>query len=123
MEEVESWFAKAITDFETAKYNIKGGKYDAGIFFLQQSAEKALKALYIKKYKKLVKTHDLLLLSKKTDAPKEIMTYCKELNPAYQFTRYPDVIDMENLDELSDKFISNVKEILKWSKKKISSKG
>ncbi|MGC9309974.1 MAG: HEPN domain-containing protein [Candidatus Nanoarchaeia archaeon] len=40
MKESKNWFSKAIKDFDTAKYNIKGDKIDAGLFYLQQSAEK-----------------------------------------------------------------------------------
>ena len=49
MEDYEPWFVKALQDLDTAKYNIDGKKTDAGLFFLQQAAEKALKSLIIKK--------------------------------------------------------------------------
>ena len=45
-----------------------------------------------------MKTHDLFLLSKKVGAPENIFSFSKELSPAYQYTRYPDIINMENLD-------------------------
>lgn len=64
-EEIKKWFEQAEKDFNTAKYNISGGNLEAGAFFLQQSAEKALKVLYIKKFRKLLKTHDLILLARK----------------------------------------------------------
>lgn len=119
MEDSEKWLEQAIKDLDTAKYNLKGGKKEAGVFFLQQSAEKALKAVYIKKFKKLYKIHDLVLLSKRINAPKEILEYCKYLNPAYQYTRYPDVSPVDNLEELSNKFVNYAEEILKWARKNI----
>lgn len=119
MEESKEWFKQAKKDLETARFNIDGKKLDAGIFFLQQSAEKALKALYIKKSRKLIRAHDLVLLAKKVNAPEKVVRYCKELSPAYLYTRYPDVSRVKNLDELSTKFLSYVKEILKWIKEKI----
>jgi len=117
--EVKRWFEQAKKDFDTAKYNLEGGETDAGIFFLQQSAEKSLKALYIKKFDKLLRTHDLILLSKKIGAPKKILEYCKKLNPAYQYTRYPDVPAVENLANMTDDFVNYVEEILEWIKKNI----
>ena len=38
MKEYEQWLAKAKEDFETAKYNLQGSKWEAGIFFLHQAA-------------------------------------------------------------------------------------
>ena len=118
MAEQDLWLKQAEEDLGVARYNFKGGKTKAGLFFLQQSAEKALKALYIKKFKKLIKTHDLVLLSRDLKAPEEIINFCKQLTPLYQFTRYPDVTPVENLNELSTKLINYTEEILKWVKKK-----
>jgi len=117
--ESKIWFKKAEEDFETAKYNLEGNKIGAAVFFLQQSAEKALKAVYIKRFKNLIKVHDLVLLARKLKAPIMIVELCKELSPAYQYTRYPDIIPVANLKEKSTKFVDSVKEILKWTKKNI----
>src|SRR3990167_5754487 len=86
--EYKEWFSQALRDFDTAKYNIEGARFESGAFFLQQSAEKALKSVYIKKFKTLLKTHDLVLLAKKLHAPEKIIGYCRDLNPAYSYTRY-----------------------------------
>ena len=119
MEDSKKWIKKAEEDFETAKYNLEGGKTDAGFFFMQQSAEKGLKAVYLIKFKELLKTHDLFILAKRLNAPKEILGYCKQLTPAYQYTRYPDISPIEKIEELEDDFINYCKEILKWCKKNI----
>jgi len=119
MEEVKKWFSKANEDFDTAKYNLKGRRFNAALFFLQQSAEKALKAFYIKKFKDSIKTHDLIILAKKLDAPDEIIKYCKELNPAYIYTRYPDVIPLENPSAKANYFIKHTNRILKWVKENL----
>jgi len=113
------WFDKAKDDLNTAKYNLSGSKFEAGIFFLQQTAEKALKALYIKKFKSLLKTHDLVILAKRINAPDNLIELCKKLAPSYQYTRYPDVIKVDNLDEISKDFLNYTEQILKWVKKKI----
>ena len=48
-EEVNRWWKKAKRDLSSARYNFKGKKYDVSAFLCQQSAEKALKALSLKK--------------------------------------------------------------------------
>jgi len=93
---------KAEQDLDTAKYNIKGKKLAGGLFFLQQSAEKALKVLYIKKFKKLFKTHN-----------------CELLSPAYQYTRYPDVAKVTALEQRADEFLEYAEEVLRWAKKNL----
>mgnify|MGYP001564786151 CR=1 FL=1 len=118
-EDYNFWYERAKKDFDTAKYNIDGKKLDAGIFFLQQSVEKALKSLYIKRFDKLFKTHDLVALARKLKAPDEILVFCKKLNPAYQYTRYPDIIEVLDLDSKAEEFISYVMEVLEWVKKNL----
>lgn len=119
MKEHEEWMAQADKDLDTAKYNLMGGKKEAGFFFLQQSAEKALKAVYIRKVKELIKIHDLFLIAKKLDAPKEILEYCKKLTPAYQYTRYPDVSQPEKLELLEKDFVFYSEQIIKWCRKNL----
>ena len=99
------WIAKAERDFDTAKYNIEGKKFEGGLFFLQQSAEKALKALYIKKFRKLFKTHNLVVLARALKADKRILTICEQLSPAYQYTRYPDVAEIGDLEQKASIFL------------------
>ena len=119
MEEYKIWFEKAEQDFDTAKYNLEGGKIEAGLFFLQQSAEKALKAFNIKLNKELIKTHDLVLLARKVKAPQDIENFCKELTAIYQYTRYPDVSNEELNPEEVEKFQKYSEEIIKWVKKNL----
>lgn len=118
-EEIKKWMEKAEHDLNTAKTNFHERIYDAAAFYSQQSAEKALKALCIKTLGEVVKTHDLVFLSRKLDLPDELKIACKELSPAYTYTRYPDVIEIETLDEVSEKLIGYAKEVLEWVKKKI----
>ncbi|MEA1904749.1 MAG: HEPN domain-containing protein [Candidatus Hadarchaeota archaeon] len=59
--------------------------------FAQQAAEKALKALQIKKLGRFERTHDLIMLAKSVDAPIEVIQLCELIAPFYTITRYPDV--------------------------------
>ena len=112
MDEYKKWIEQSEKDLDTAKYNLEGKKIEAGIFFLQQSAEKALKALHIKKYKELLKVHDLVLLAKKLSAPEDIRIKCSKINPSYIDTRYPDVpkayseVDTIEIVKLAEEVIS-----------------
>ncbi len=119
MNEFEQWLSKADEDLDTAQYNIDGNKLDAGVFFLQQAAEKALKALYIKNNKRLIRTHDLVVLSRELKAPENIQEFCKLLTPAYHYTRYPDIPRNENLKDEIRGLLKSSEEILKWVKKNI----
>ena len=117
--EYKEWILQSEKELDVAKYNLNGGKMESGIFFLQQSAEKALKSLYIKKFKSLLRTHDLVILASKLNAPKQIIEYCKELTPAYSYTRYPDIPKVEDLELKISDLIKFAEEILRWVKKNI----
>ena len=75
-EEAENWWAQALEDLDTAKVNLENEKYYAASLFAQQSVEKALKAYYIDKYEKLMKTHDLVYLANKLDLPENLVELC-----------------------------------------------
>lgn len=53
MKEVEKWIKKAEKDLVTARVDLNNKEYEAAAFFSHQAAEKALKALYILKFKRL----------------------------------------------------------------------
>ncbi|MBS3088959.1 HEPN domain-containing protein [Candidatus Pacearchaeota archaeon] len=117
--EYEQWIKKADKDLNTAKSNINNGEIEAGAFFLQQSAEKALKSLLIKRTKALMKTHDLVILSKKVNAPEKITKYCERLTTLYQETRYPDVKSEEDIKEEINTLLLYAEEVLKWTKENL----
>ena len=90
MNEVKTWLEKSDHDLVTAKVTLREGIYDASAFYCQQAIEKALKALYIKEFKQLIKTHDLYFLGKKVNLPSELLKICDEITSFYTETRYPD---------------------------------
>ena len=119
--ESKIWFEKAKRDLHTARNNLNSGDYYAASFFAQQSVEKGLKALQLKLQKTIIKTHDLLFLSKKLKVPKTIVEKCDKLNPIYIETRYPDANSgfKEYSAEESEKDINLAGEVLSWIEKKI----
>ncbi len=88
--EVSRLWEQALEDFDTAEKLLEVEKYYASVFFAEQAAEKALKALFIKKKKRAEFTHDLTELAEKLNAPEDIYEAAAELSPDYTITRYPN---------------------------------
>ena len=113
-EETEIWWKQALRDLETADYLLDAERYDAVAFFAQQSVEKALKSMHIDRHGQLKKTHDLVLLARSLKLPQELIDFCKELSPAYVYTRYPDVVPVQDIEEVSKELLGYAKEIMEW---------
>jgi HEPN domain-containing protein len=87
-EEVANNWAQAQEDLETSRVLLEAERYYASVFFSQQAAEKALKALYVQSKRELPKTHNLVELAIELKAPEEVMSAAQELTPDYLVTRY-----------------------------------
>jgi HEPN domain-containing protein len=118
MTEKDKWMNRALHDIETAEYNLKGNILDAAAFYCQQAVEKALKALYIKEYKKLIRSHDLLFLGNKINLPDELIEICDGINPFYTGTRYPDMYEEYSEEEIEEAIIE-ARRVIEWVKTKI----
>ena len=119
-EEISIWLKKARRDLEIAEFNLNGDVLEAAAFYSQQGAEKALKAIYISEFSKLLRTHDLVKLAKEIKAPTRIIELAAKTTPAYIATRYPDVAESYDEESVSEVFSAS-KEILEWAEKKASS--
>ena len=106
-------------DYAAARFNFEGKFYDVAAFLCQQSIEKGLKALRLKRGKKLEKIHDLILLGKSVRLPKRLLNYCKEITAAYIYTRYPGLPRSKDMQKNSKNFIRQTEEILRWIKKRL----
>ena len=118
--EIQNWWKKAKQDLDSAEYNFKGKRYDVSAFLCQQSAEKALKALLLKKSGKVRKIRDLVELGKNVGLPADLLDSSKELTLAYIYTRYPDVPEVKNFGKIVRRFLKVSEETLKWVKKQLS---
>ena len=78
-----------------------------------------MKALYIKRFKKLKKIHDLFILATELNLPNDLVDLCKELSPAYIYTRYPDVIEIKDIEDMSEDLINYSEEIIEWIEKRV----
>ena len=112
MNEANKWIEKAEKDLNAAVINLNEGLYDVSSFLSHQAAEKALKALYILKFKRLWKIHDLKQLAQKVDAPVEIIRICGELNPHYIATRYP--VDFSYTKDVAEEALEFAKKVVEW---------
>lgn len=117
-EDVKDWMEKAEHDLNTARINKQQKVYDAAAFFCQQALEKALKALYIKKSKRLIKTHDLYFLGKKVNLPRDLIEICKKITTFYVETRYPNSYTEFDEEKVSDA-IEKTEKVIEWVKVKI----
>ena len=118
-EEEANWWKQAARDFKVAKDLFKAKDYTHCSFFCQQSVEKALKALLLKKERKLIKTHDLKFLGEMLNVSNDILEKCKKLSPVYLETRYPDANGKwrEYSKQESEIDLKTTEEILAWIKK------
>ena len=89
-EEIRNTWMQSEEDLKTAELIIEVGRFYASVFFSQQAAEKALKALYIYQKRLLPKTHNIVELASDLGAPDEVIEACQELHPDYVATRYVD---------------------------------
>ena len=100
-----------------ANVNLQQCLYEVSCFLSHQSAEKALKAVYIEKFEMLWKIHDLIKLGRKLDAPIEILEICDLLNPHYIAARYP--VDVSYTEEMAVESFEKAGKVLQWSKEKL----
>ena len=112
--ETKKWLELAKEDYDTAKYNFEGKKYRIAAFLCQQSVEKALKSIMLEKIGKVRQIHDLVELGREVGVRLDILNELKDLTLAYVYSRYPDVIQVNNLKDKASHFLEVCQEILKW---------
>jgi len=91
-EEVRRLWLQALEDLKTAEILLEAERYYASVFFAQQAAEKALKALYTHLRGELPPhTHNLLELLRRLGVDSEdLLDAAADLTPEYIVTRYPN---------------------------------
>ena len=89
----------------------------------QQAVEKALKALYIKERKELLKTHSVSRLARELKLLEKLQQKISLLEPIYQETRYLDISSKIPAEEFEEndavEFYNIAEEVLEWIRKKI----
>jgi HEPN domain-containing protein len=122
--EAQAWWDLAQTDFETAKTVLDVGAYYMTAFLSQQSAEKAMKAVWmVRNRRNPPKTHNLLELAGDLSIADEFDTALRRLNPEYVATRYPDAANgvpalNYNL-EIAQELLDFSAEIMTWCRNQL----
>ena len=120
----DEWFKQADYDMDTAEFMFSGGRYFYSVFMCHLSIEKALKGLYIRKFKDAPpKTHNLLYLLEfiDPDLPEDMYDFVFTLNRVSVLTRYPDNLQkmLEDYNKgKTDEILGKSKELLRWLKEK-----
>jgi len=86
----QAFWAQARADYATAVTLLDAGIYYASVFFSQQTAEKALKAVAINSQQRNPKGHHLIQIANSLDAPIDVMNAAAELNAEFLMSRNPD---------------------------------
>lgn len=114
---------QSLHDLNTAQKLLSTGTYYASVFFSEQAAEKALKALDIEKRRRVEFTHDLIELAEALDAPREIVEAATELSPDYVITRYPDAANAVPAklytEESAKLHLSYGQKVIEWVKQEL----
>lgn len=116
--EVTNWLKQAEADLKSARNSRASGDYHMSVFASHQAAEKALKALFLFKFKDFPKGHSIIFFAQKVKVPKEMLTGIRDLNPEYLSTRYPDIavgIPAELYDdEIAGGHYATAERIVEW---------
>lgn len=118
-DEAGQWLRLSQTDLATAEQLRNDGIYYAAVFFAQQAAEKALKALWVGRHAELApRTHNLVALATDLGAHESILEAAAELSPEYVLTRYvtPEVASPQDIYDLASAnvHIEASRSILDW---------
>lgn len=122
--EVSDWLEQAQADLKTSRHLIASRDYYAAVTFSQQSAEKALKALFIFQNQKLPpRIHDLVKLGKLVEAPLTISKEGEQLTGTYLLSRYPgagpDIPSRFYDQNKAEQHLQEAEVIFQWVQKKI----
>ncbi len=102
-EEARRWLAQADADLASARASIQAGFFFAAAFACHQATEKWLKGAIVELRRAMPpKTHNLMELGRALDAPEEVLSDLRLINPEYAASRDPDAangIPAENYDQ------------------------
>lgn len=118
-QQVEWWTKQAAHDLAMAKSNRENGFHDGCALMCQQSAEKYLKALFLKQRSATPpKTHKCEFLATMLGAPANVLAAARTVESDYMETRYPDIasgVPYEEFDDTtSQERVQVAEEIQQW---------
>ena len=119
---IEVWWKQAERDLKSAKNSFGSKDYYVSALLSQQAVEKALKWLYLKEKKELLRIHDVVKLAREVNAPLDIIQKCAEINPVYVEVRYPegDELPADKINKTeAEGILEMAREVLIWIKKQL----
>lgn len=112
--DVREWLARARDDLIAARALISKKLFDLAAFHSQQSVEKSLKAVYVRRFRKLRKTHDVVLLGKEVGMPEGLQALCADVDAFCTASRYPGT--RRQVSEADAKHALEIaRKVLEWS--------
>lgn len=122
-DEVDEWFKQAEFDITAGYTMAESTTSPYAVFFCHQAIEKALKGLYLKKFKEAPqKTHSLVTLAVRLTIPipKTICATIQLLNTASVNVRYPpdldELVKIYSYERVCD-ILKRSEEVLDWTLK------
>lgn len=118
----EEWLKQSDYDLETAEFMLSGGRNIYAVFMAHLAMEKALKAIYHKKFFEIPpKTHNLMHLLNKNGLPppEDVGEFIAELDHASVATRYPEELSVMSAiytPARTKEILAKTKEGVKWAK-------
>ncbi len=86
----DDWLRQAENDLLWAEDTLRAGRYAQACFAAQQAAEKALKAVALRKGADQVRSHSILEIARALQVDGEVENAAKRLDLYYISARYPD---------------------------------
>ena len=107
-----------------ARRNHEHRDYDAAVFFCEQAAQKALKALVLHRTNQPPpKIHNLVTLGKMVGVDDQMSEFLAALAPQYMRTRYPDAageVTTALFDgRISLSFLRGTKKVMTWCRNRL----
>lgn len=122
--ETKLWWAQAKRDFRIAERNHANRDYEVCVFYCEQAAQKALKALLLHRTSQMPpKIHNLVELGRLVGVADPMRDFLAELTPHYMITRYPDAAGAVTSDlysgRLSLRFLRGTKKVMEWCRTRL----
>jgi len=122
--ETKLWWAQARRDFRIAQPNHASYDYEVSVFYCEQAAQKALKALLLHRTSQMPpKIHNLIELGRLAGVGRPMREFLAELTPHYMITRYPDAAGAVTSDlhngRVSLRFLRGTKTVMDWCRSRL----
>ena len=122
--EAKLWWAQAKRDLRIAERNHEHRDYEVSVFFCEQAAQKALKALLLHRTSQPPpKVHNLVELGRRLGLKGKMLDFLAELTPHYMIIRYPDAAGAVTSDlyngRMSLRYLRGTREVLAWCRSRL----